>query len=259
MAATERPVKVAGLFPGLGTGGGTGVGTGGNRKFWRRNKGPRSPIIGNADVEAASPPPKPGPAVPAAEAKRSPAGAAGAAGAGAVGAASAAGPAGAPTAPASPPGAGTGGVGIPSGMVVGGTGAPCTGGFLTAGAGILSTGLTGHRTKQPLLRWRSSPYEGITQLLDRPVSDLLARARSGWRIRRHTSARGVLGPCHATDDKSQSDGPDRTDSYPSVFHHFLTFLQTPILRTANAFPPSSVFFEQRRKLAGWHNSGVIIG
>jgi len=38
------------------------------------------------------------------------------------------------------------------------------------------------------------------------------------------------------DNKSQSDGPDRPDSYPSVFHHFLTFLQTPILRTAKRIP-----------------------
>ena len=71
MAATDRPVKVAGLLPGLGTPGGIGVGIGGNRKFVRRNRGPRSPIMGNAAAIAPGPPPNPGPVVPVAEAKAS--------------------------------------------------------------------------------------------------------------------------------------------------------------------------------------------
>src|ERR1044072_7971181 len=68
MAATDRPAVAKGLLPDLGTPGGSGDGTGGNRKFWRRNMGPWSPIMGNASLAAPSPPPTPGPAGPAASA-----------------------------------------------------------------------------------------------------------------------------------------------------------------------------------------------
>ena len=71
MAATDRPVKVAGLLPGLGTPGGIGVGTGGKRRFCLRNSGPRSPIMGNACAIPPGAPPNPGPVVPVAEAKAS--------------------------------------------------------------------------------------------------------------------------------------------------------------------------------------------
>src|SRR5271165_3809328 len=71
MAATDRPVKVAGLLPGLGTPGGIGMGMGGKRRLCLRNSGPRSPIMGNACAIPPGAPPNPGPVVPIAEANAS--------------------------------------------------------------------------------------------------------------------------------------------------------------------------------------------